>query len=151
MFLTKVATQAPRAPPCSRAPQKCPVDQLLPGIRMTVWRYQTVMLRALVLALLLSFEGFAQQGIETKAKTQAEAAREAGLDKANETQELRHFELHHFFIPVTQGNLQWLTSRIGARPEEALVVWKLMRGWDANRAQQRRDQGERHDTIRNPT
>ena len=82
------------------------------------------MLRVIVLALFMSLIGFGQ----------TKSSRQADLAKAIEKQELRHFELHHFFVPVTQGNLQWLTSQIGARPDEALVVWKLMRDWDASRA-----------------
>jgi hypothetical protein len=103
------------------------------------------MLKAIVLALILSLTGFAQQHEnETKAKT----AREADLSKSIEKQELRHFELHRFFLPVTQGNLQWLSAQIGARPDEALVVWKLMRDWDADRAARLNQQ---QDPARNPS
>ncbi len=112
------------------------MDQFPFRIRMTVWRLKTVMLRAIVLALVLSLTGFAQQlptEVETKARIVPQ--REAALSHAIEKQELRHFALHRFFIPVTQSNLQWLTTLVGARPDEALVVWKTMREWDASRAE----------------
>ena len=99
------------------------------------------MLKALLFCCLASFTAFGvppePQESEAKANSAVAAgivSREAGLAKAIEEHELRHYELHRFFIPVTQGNLQWLIARIGARPDEALVVWKLMRGWDASRA-----------------
>ena len=104
------------------------------------------MLRVLILALFVSLCGFGQPDGEIKAK----ASREADLARAIEKQELRHFELHHFFVPVTQGNLQWLTAQIGARPDEALVVWKLMRDWDASRAA-RFKQRSNEDLPRNPS
>ena len=86
------------------------------------------MFKVLVLALALSFCGFAQQ------QPTVENEREAGLVRSVEKQELRHFELHRFFIPVTQGNLQWLASIAGAKPGEILFIWKLMREYDAERA-----------------
>lgn len=55
--------------------------------------------------------------------------REAELAKAVEAQESRHFSIHKFYIPATQGNLQWLMATVRARPEESLVIWKLMRQW----------------------
>lgn len=103
------------------------------------------MLRAIILAAVLSLTGFAQgqepqkteqqqtPEIETKAKIATQ--REVALSALVEKQQIRHFELHRYFIPVTQGNLQWLASQVGARPDEILVVWKLMREWDASRAQ----------------
>lgn len=56
------------------------------------------------------------------------------MAKAVEKQEQRHFEMHRFYIPSTQGNLQWLSATVGAKPDEAVVVWKLMRAWDNVRA-----------------
>jgi hypothetical protein len=99
------------------------------------------MLRAIALAILLSLTGFAQEPspeVETKAKI-ASQQREAALSALVEKQEMRHFELHRFFIPVTQGNLQWLSAHVGAKSEEVLVVWKLMRQWDASRAERMRN------------
>lgn len=100
------------------------------------------MWRVLVLALTLSLTAANGQRQQPHQQTEAESKaktvggqRESDLSRAIEKQELRHYELHRFFIPVTQGNLQWLTAMIGARPDEALVVWKLMRGWDASRAE----------------
>ncbi len=78
-------------------------------------------------------EATASTEVEPKAKIVGQ--REAALSALIEKQEIRHFELHRYFIPVTQANLQWLASRVGARPDEILVVWKLMREWDASRAQ----------------
>jgi len=60
-------------------------------------------------------------------------SRESELAKAVEKQERRHFEMHRFYIPLTQGNLQWLAAMVGAKPEEAALVWKLMRDWDGAR------------------
>jgi hypothetical protein len=59
--------------------------------------------------------------------------RESDLAKAVEKQERRHFEMHRFYIPLTQGNLQWLVATVRAKPEEAALVWKLMRDWDGAR------------------
>jgi hypothetical protein len=61
------------------------------------------------------------------------SAREQTLAKAVEKQELRHYEIHKFYIPVTQGNLQWLSATVGARPDEAITVWKLMRSYDSSK------------------
>jgi hypothetical protein len=61
------------------------------------------------------------------------SAREQSLAKAVEKQELRHYEIHKFYIPVTQGNLQWLSATVGARPDEAIMVWKLMRSYDTSK------------------
>ena len=55
--------------------------------------------------------------------------RESELAKAVQVEEMRHFSIHKFYIPATQGNLQWLTATVRARPEESLVIWKLMRQW----------------------
>jgi hypothetical protein len=95
------------------------------------------MLRAIVLALILSLTGLAEQtqSPEVEIKAKIASPREAALSALVEKQQVRHFELHRFFIPVTQGNLQWLASQVGAKPDEVLVVWKLMREWDASRAQ----------------
>jgi hypothetical protein len=101
------------------------------------------MWRILVLALSLSLTaGFGQAQVETKTAKSAVVQREADLSRAVEKQELRHYDLHRYFIPVTQGNLQWLAMTVGARPDEAVLVWKLMREWDSSR-------GER--TPKNPT
>ncbi len=51
------------------------------------------------------------------------------LSRAVAAEENRHFSIHKFYIPATQGNLQWLTATVRARPEESLVIWKLMRQW----------------------
>ena len=53
-------------------------------------------------------------------------SRLAELTKAVEREELRHFEMHQCYIPATQGNLQWLVARVGAKPSEAAVVWKAL-------------------------
>jgi hypothetical protein len=106
---------------------------------MTVWRLNTVMLRAIVLALILSLTGFAQELPEVETKAKIATQRETALSALVEKQEMRHFELHRFFIPVTQGNLQWLSAQVGAKSEEVLVVWKLMRQWDASRAERLRN------------
>jgi len=63
----------------------------------------------------------------------AKTSREAAIEKAVAKMENRHFELHNFYIPPTQGNLQWLVSSVGAKPDETLLVWKLMRDWEARK------------------
>ena len=109
------------------------------------------MLKVILLASLVTFSAFDQPRhapeSESKAKSALAAAREADLAKAIEKQELRHYELHRLCIPMTQGNLQWLTAQIGARPDEALLVWKLMRTWDASRAESLAGQSD----LRNPS
>jgi hypothetical protein len=59
----------------------------------------------------------------------AQQQRESELAKAVQLEEQRHFSIHKFYIPATQGNLQWLTATVRAKPEESLVIWKLMRQW----------------------
>lgn len=56
-------------------------------------------------------------------------ARVLELAKAVEIQEKRHYSIHKFYIPATQGNLQWISNVVRAKPEESLVLWKLLRKW----------------------
>ena len=96
------------------------------------------MLKLIVAGLFLLFSAGAADNTQVRDKTQVSSERESDLAKAVEKQEQRHFEIHQDYIPLTQGNLQWLAAAVRAKPDEILVVWKLMRQWDGVRAVARR-------------
>jgi hypothetical protein len=88
------------------------------------------MLKWIASAFLLAASLFSQT-IDPALGGDTLSVREQSLAKAVEKQELRHYEIHKFYIPVTQGNLQWLSATVGAKPDEAIMVWKLMRTYDS--------------------
>lgn len=107
------------------------VNQFSGRRRMNMQKSMSQMFAKVIAIFLLLSASTWLLGGENGPKPPVKTVREAAIEKAVAKMESRHFELHSFYIPPTQGNLQWLVSSVGAKPDETLLVWKLMRDWEA--------------------
>lgn len=121
----------------SDPPRPALVNQFSARRRMRMQKSMSQMFAKTIAIFLLLSASTWMLGGENRPSSQqppAKSVREAAIEKAVAKMESRHFELHSFYIPPTQGNLQWIVSSVGAKPGETLLVWKLMRDWEARKA-----------------
>ncbi|BDC50341.1 hypothetical protein F183_A26570 [Bryobacterales bacterium F-183] len=116
-------------------PRLIVVNQFSERRRMNVQKSMSQMFAKLIaIFVLLSASNWLLGGENVQQKQPpVKSVREAAIEQAVAKMESRHFELHNFYIPPTQGNLQWLVTSVGAKPGETILVWKLMKDWEARR------------------